>query len=215
MSAARQPDVTKPDDTRARLLKAAVEVFSERGYEESTIREICTRAGANVALIHYHFGDKLELYTEVLRFSMSCGSPPPPVNIPLMDPEQALRFVVGAMVERVLQIGDQADLRYRLMLHEFAHPSTATARVVQEVMRPMYDRLREIVGAILALPPDHEKTRLSVHSVIGQIAYYARSAPMLRTLWPEMKMDEAQRIQIAAHITEFSLAYLRQTRPPP
>ena len=222
MSAARQPVVTKPDDTRAsddtkgRLLKAAIEVFSEKGFEASTIREICSRAGANVALIHYHFGDKLELYTEVLRHSMSCGAPsPPPANVPLTDPEQALRFVVGAMVERVLQTGGQADLRYRLMLHEFAHPSTATARVVQEVMRPMYDRLREIVGAILGLPPDHEKTRLSVHSVIGQIAYYAKSAPMLRTLWPEMKMDQAQRTQIAVHITEFSLAYLRRTRPPP
>lgn len=220
MSAARQPDVTKADDTRAsddtrgRLLKAAIEVFSERGFEDSTIREICSRAGANVALIHYHFGDKMELYAEVLRYSMSCGAPAPqPANI-LADPEQALRYVIRAMVERVLQTGDQADLRYRLMLHEFAHPSTATARVIQEVMRPMYDRLREIVGAILGLSPDHEKTRLSVHSVIGQIAYYARSAPMLRTLWPEMKMDEVQRTQIATHITDFSLAYLHQTRPP-
>jgi AcrR family transcriptional regulator len=190
------------------LLKAAIDVFAERGYENSTIREICSRAGANVALIHYHFGDKLELYTEVLRFSMTCGAPPSS-TLSLTDPEHALRYVIGAMVERVLQTGDQADLRYRLMLHEFAQPSTATSRVIQEVMRPMYDRLREIVGAILGLPPDHEKTRLSVHSVIGQIAYYARSAPMLRTLWPEMKMTEVQRSLIASHITEFSMAYLR------
>jgi TetR/AcrR family transcriptional regulator, regulator of cefoperazone and chloramphenicol sensitivity len=203
------------DDTRARLLKAAIDVFAERGYENSTIREICSRAGANVALIHYHFGDKLELYTEVLRFSMTCGVPAPqPANFSLSDPEHALRNVIGAMVERVLQTSDQADLRYRLMLHEFAQPSTATPRVVQEVMRPMYDRLREIVGAILGLPADHEKTRLSAHSVIGQIAHYARSAPMLRTLWPEMKMTEVQRSQIATHITEFSLAYLRQTGEP-
>jgi AcrR family transcriptional regulator len=205
----------QPDDTRARLLKAAIEVFAEHGYENSTIREICSRAGANVALIHYHFGDKLELYSEVLRFSMSCGAPAPqPANI-LADPEQALRYVIGAMVERILQTDGQADLRYRLMLHEFAQPSTATSRVIQEVMRPMYDRMREIVGAILGLPPDHEKTRLCVHSVIGQIAYYARSAPMLRTLWPEMKMTEGQRSLIASHITEFSMAYLRQGRSMP
>jgi hypothetical protein len=98
------------------------------------------------------------------------------------------------------------------MLHEFIQPSTATARVVQELMRPMYDRLRQIVGELLGLPVDHERTRLCVHSVIGQIAYYGRSAPMLRTLWPEMKMDAGQRELVADHITEFSLAYLRQTR---
>ena len=201
---------SRPDDTRARLLKAAIDVFAERGYENATIREICTRAGANVALIHYHFGDKLELYAEVLRFAVNGSNTAHPATIPDTDPEQALRYVIGAMVERALQTGDQAELRYRLMLNEFAHPSSATAHVVQQVMRPMYDRLCEIVGAILALPPDHEKTRLCVHSVIGQIAYYARSAPMLRILCPEMKMDEAQRTQIATHITEFSLAYLKR-----
>jgi AcrR family transcriptional regulator len=196
------------DATRARLLKAAVEVFAERGYENSTIRDICSRAGANVALIHYHFGDKLELYTEVLRFSLTCGSPQAPM-IPASEPEEALRQVIRAMVEKVLQTGDQANLRYRLMLHEFAQPSTATSRVVQELMRPMYDRLRDIVGELLGLPAGHERTRLCVHSVIGQIAYYARSAPMLRTLWPEMKMNGAQRELVADHIAEFSLAYLR------
>ncbi len=206
------------DATRTRLLKAAIEVFAERGYENSTIRDICSRAGANVALIHYHFGDKLELYTEVLRFSVTCGAPQVPAPV-ASEPEEALRQVIRVMVEKVLQAGDQADLRYRLMLHEFIQPSTATARVVQELMRPMYDRLRQIVGELLGLPSDHERTRLCVHSVIGQIAYYARSAPMLRTLWPEMKMDGAQRQLVAEHIIEFSLAYLlnhnRQTRSLP
>jgi AcrR family transcriptional regulator len=203
------------DDTRARLLKAAVEVFAERGYENSTIRDICSRAGANVALIHYHFGDKLELYREVLRYSLTCGNGPAPVmaaSESALAPEDALRQVIRAMVEKVLQTGDQANLRYRLMLHEFMQPSSAAARVVQELMRPTYDRMREIVGEVLGLPSDHERTRLCVHSVIGQIAYYGRSAPMLRTLWPEMKMDAVQRELVADHITEFSLAYLRQTR---
>ena len=62
------PDASFPeavDNTRTRLLKAAAEVFAEHGYENATVRQICTRAGANVALVNYHFGDKLELYTEV------------------------------------------------------------------------------------------------------------------------------------------------------
>jgi AcrR family transcriptional regulator len=197
------------DDTRARLLKAAAEIFAERGFENATVRDICSRAGANVALVNYHFGDKLELYSEVLRFSMTCGSPSPPRS---SNPEEALRQVIGAMVDRVLESSSQANLRYKLMLHEFVQPSSATTRVVQEVMRPMYDRLCEIIGEILRLPAHHEKTRLCAHSVIGQIAYYARSKPMLKALWPEMKMTAEQRELVARHITDFSLAYLRQTR---
>lgn len=195
------------DNTRTRLLKAAAEVFAEQGYENATIRQICTRADANVALVNYHFGDKLELYTEVLRFSLQPGAG---ISLPLVaaEPAAALRQVVGAMVERAFETGDQANLRFRLMLNEFVRPSGATARVVDVVLRPVYDRLREIAGAILKLPPEHEKTRLCVHSILGQVAHFAHSRQMLGLLWPEMKMTSAQRELVAEHIAQFSLAYL-------
>ena len=53
------------------------------------------------------------------------------------------------MIERAFDTSGQAHLRFRLMLNEFVRPSAATARVVDVVMRPVYDRLREIAGAIL------------------------------------------------------------------
>jgi TetR/AcrR family transcriptional regulator, regulator of cefoperazone and chloramphenicol sensitivity len=199
------------DSTRTRLLKAAAEVFAEHGYENATIRQICTRADANVALVNYHFGDKLELYTEVLRFALQPGAG---FSVPVVtgDPATALRQIVGSMVERAFETGDQANLRFRLMFNEFIRPSGATARVVDVVLRPVYDRLREIVGAILNLPPENEKTRLCVHSILGQVAHFAHSRQMLGLLWPEMKMTPAQRELVADHITQFTLAYLHGTR---
>ena len=61
------------DATRNKLLEAAGQVFAEHGYHSATVREICMRAGANVAAVNYHFGDKLELYTEVLRRSVGAA----------------------------------------------------------------------------------------------------------------------------------------------
>ena len=52
--------------TRRELLDAAAEVFGEAGYRNATVREICRRAGANIAAINYHFGDKEKLYADVL-----------------------------------------------------------------------------------------------------------------------------------------------------
>jgi TetR/AcrR family transcriptional regulator, regulator of cefoperazone and chloramphenicol sensitivity len=203
-----------PGDTRTRLLKAAAEVFAEHGYENSTIRSICARAGANVALVNYHFGDKLELYTEVLRFFLQPGGAGSgfPLPRPASDPAAALRQIVEVMIERAFETSDQANLRFRLVWNEFVRPSSATARVVDVVMRPVYNRLREIAGAILKLPPSHPKTRLCVHSILGQVAHFAHSRPMLGLLWPEMKMTPSQRELVAGHITQFTLAYLNAAR---
>src|SRR5512132_597406 len=53
--------------TKARVLRAATELFAERGFHGTKVRDIAERAGANVAAGHYHFGSKRDLYVEVLR----------------------------------------------------------------------------------------------------------------------------------------------------
>src|SRR5689334_14582835 len=131
-------------NTRARLLKAAAAVFAEHGYQNATVRQICRRARANVALVNYHFGDKLELYTEVLRFSLKpADSPDPCLPARGENPEIELRKIVGQMVERAFEAGELPDLRFRLMLNEFVRPSGATARVVDVLLRPVYRRLTD------------------------------------------------------------------------
>ena len=35
-------------------------------YHAATVREICARAGVNIALVNYYFGGKPELYTEAI-----------------------------------------------------------------------------------------------------------------------------------------------------
>ena len=57
-------------ETRDRLLKAAEQLFAERGFKNVTVRDICRVARANVAAVNYHFGDKMGLYREVLQIAI-------------------------------------------------------------------------------------------------------------------------------------------------
>jgi AcrR family transcriptional regulator len=48
--------------TKTALLRAAQELFAERGFEQATVREIAARAGVNQALLFRYFGSKDTLF---------------------------------------------------------------------------------------------------------------------------------------------------------
>ncbi|GAA2354531.1 TetR/AcrR family transcriptional regulator [Saccharopolyspora halophila] len=52
--------------TKDALLQAASELFSERGFSATTVRDVATRAGVNQALLFRYFGSKSELFASVL-----------------------------------------------------------------------------------------------------------------------------------------------------
>ena len=52
--------------SRAALLQAAVEVFTERGYEAATVADIAERAGVTTGALYSHFHGKLDLLLQSL-----------------------------------------------------------------------------------------------------------------------------------------------------
>lgn len=49
-------------DAKEKILLAARSLFAEQGFEGTTVRQICERAGVNQALVSYYFGGKESLY---------------------------------------------------------------------------------------------------------------------------------------------------------
>ena len=60
-------DAKGKTDTRAAILDAAKKIFAAKGFGAATVRDICTEAGANIALVSRYFGSKSGLYAEVCR----------------------------------------------------------------------------------------------------------------------------------------------------
>jgi AcrR family transcriptional regulator len=211
----RRPGVSAgADPTRDKLLEAAGHVFADRGYDAATVREICRRAGANVAAVNYHFRDKQGLYTQLL-LQMAGAAQIETMRATLdqhAPPEEILRRVIKARLHG-LGADQMPDWHFRIVAREFAHPTPAMSRMIDKVSRPLYQRLLGLIGQIIHLPADDEKTRLCTHSVMGQIFLYALACPILSKLWPGMRTTPEQMDRIADHIADFSLAYLRQIRP--
>src|SRR5271156_5540224 len=121
------------DETRHQLLGAAGEVFAEFGFRDATVREICRRAGANIAAINYHFGDKETLYTEVLRYShgKALEKYPPLLGVAADAPaEKKLRAFVNSLLLRIFDTGPTA-WHGKLMSREMIEPSAALDSLIE------------------------------------------------------------------------------------
>jgi AcrR family transcriptional regulator len=66
-------NMSRPTEiTRDAIVKAAVRLFAEKGFQGTSVRDIIAKARADQAAIDYHFKSKDGLCT--LRFSKPCGS---------------------------------------------------------------------------------------------------------------------------------------------
>mgnify|MGYP001411247336 CR=1 FL=1 len=59
--------MTKGEQTRERIFRAAVEEFAEHGYEGARVARIAEVAGVNKERIYANFGNKEQLFEEVWR----------------------------------------------------------------------------------------------------------------------------------------------------
>ncbi|MFE2532630.1 TetR family transcriptional regulator [Streptomyces sp. NPDC059371] len=84
--------------TRDRILEAAREEFSERGYEKTSIRGIAKSAGVDSALVHHYFGTKEQVFEAAIEvaFAPALDAPEKVVDGPLDGVgERLTRFVLG------------------------------------------------------------------------------------------------------------------------
>src|ERR1044071_7843752 len=112
-------------ETEKRLLEAAGEIFAEYGYRAATVRQICEKAGANVAAVNYHFGDKDRLYMAVLRIAhKSRGTDvrraPADPNLKA-SPEQRLRAYIRWLLSQIFAEG-RPGWHFKLITREMMEP---------------------------------------------------------------------------------------------
>lgn len=86
-------------DSEARILAAAEEIFAETGFSGATTATIAERAGLPKANVHYYFGTKERLYRIVLERILEAWLASGDQIRPEADPAAALTAYVAAKVE--------------------------------------------------------------------------------------------------------------------
>jgi len=208
----------KNDDTKARLLDAAGEVFAHHGFRSATVREICRRASTNVAAVNYHFGDKEALYVAVLEYSLQLARRRYPPDLGLRDeatPEEKLRAFIHSLLLRILGEGVPA-WHGKLMAREISDPTDALDKLVKSSIRPLHEYLVSILNELLeeevpAKGGKRDEIFLCAMSIIGQCLQHFTGRQIVAALRPK-SFNPADIEGIADHITRFSLVGIRGLR---
>jgi TetR/AcrR family transcriptional regulator, regulator of cefoperazone and chloramphenicol sensitivity len=182
------------DDTRQRLVTAAIDVFGRHGFEGASTRMLSAAAAVNQAAIPYHFGSKEGLYIACAEhIAARFRSMAEPVLGPLetriateapLTQEEA-RARLAELLETVagVLVREESAPWARFVIREQMEPTEAFERLYGGIMRPVLAAASALVGRILGEVPDSHRVRMRAMGLIGQlVALRAARAAVLRHL---------------------------------
>ena len=202
------------EPVRERLLDTAERLFSERGFEATSVRDLASAAGCNVASVNYYFGSKERLYEEVFRRHFI---PMTDVRVASIDKvmtesngrpelEVLLKAFADAFIEPLADEA-RASRFMKLMVREMIDNHLPSDLFVKDVIIPTLSAMR--TGLVKACPGlDESKVPLIVHSIVGQLVQAVHSERMLG----QARDTDVPRFPLAAvidHIVKFSAAGIR------
>jgi len=198
---------TEDSSTRNRLIEAAGRLFAEKGFRDTTVREICRLADANVAAVNYHFGDKEKLYAEVINFILDRMKAPLTDEILQGDsaPRDRLYEYVRTMLKRRFD-SPPREWEGKFIIRQMMESSVPVKARAAGNIRRNYESMMKLVGEALDREVPLETRKMCAFSIIGQIIFYLRThalhSPMPEEIRIRLTPEAIDRI--ARHITDFS-----------
>jgi len=197
----------KPGKTSTSLLEAASEIFAAKGYRDATIAEICEKAGANIAAVNYHFGDKETLYREAWRYSYLESLKVYPPDGGVSEHASAEERLRGYILSLVRRIADKNNKEFVIIHNELATSTELLKDVIRETVKPLHEKFEHLIRELLGPSSTEMQVRFCTISVISQC-----TTPLL------IRREELKKISkkigllsicdeeaYAEHIADFSL----------
>jgi AcrR family transcriptional regulator len=139
--------VSRQRPGKTAIMRAAVAVMGEVGYEAASVRDMASRAGVSVAALYYHFPSKADLLREFLdeAWEVSLARIERRLRLAGDDPFARLDSVVGTIVAGQIH-DDFAKLASNVALRDHVRLPPPERKVIEQKVR----RMRLIVERVVA-----------------------------------------------------------------
>ena len=199
--------------TRKRLLEAAEELFAQKGFDGTAIRDITTKARRSPAAINYFFGDKRELYEELFRLRLremneSRLNTIKAVMSDKIKPTLEKLFYAYSVDFIKPSLDQQQSQRFmQLFFREMAEQRLPKNMFLDELAAPTLTAMEEAIAAICPNINKHDAMMCTI-SLTGQLVHIMQTRVLFEGAQghsiTSINIDEA-----IDHIVKFSVAGIR------
>jgi AcrR family transcriptional regulator len=148
-------EATEAASTRDRILNVAIELFTEKGYDGTSLREIAERLAVTKAAIYYHFASKEDILMALHMRLHDLGKE----ALSRITEEPVTLELWGELLDRI--IGQMLAQRKLFIFHE--RNQTALEKLHQEHHDAEHDDIQEKFRKVLADPrlPLRDRVRMA------------------------------------------------------
>jgi TetR/AcrR family transcriptional regulator len=171
----------RADQTRARILEAAVREFSENGLAGARTEQIAEIAGVNKALLYYYFKSKEALYQAALELVVqrAIDNSMAAITTDRSAGEKVVRFALNHF-DRIHSQREFQGLMQQEMVRARQGEKNALNSIIEKIFRPMMFLLRDLLTEGQAtgelVPADEWQI---MYSALGANIFYFLSAPVI------------------------------------
>ena len=201
--------------TREQILCAAEKLFAEKGFSNTSIRDITEKANCNIAAVNYHFHGKENLYIEVFRLHMRTirnlrinavreflSNKPEQKTL-----EELIQIFATAFLEPFLENGCGERLM-ELMMRERYDPHLPQHIFVEEIIQPVKTIMKDALLQTCSGLSDTE-AEFCIHSIVGQLDHIIQAQELFKGM-DKTTVSVLDLSKAMEHVIRFSVGGVRQ-----
>jgi AcrR family transcriptional regulator len=206
----RRPDTggyARGEETRARIIAAALQVFGEEGYARASTRHIADAAGVNPPALQYYFDSKEGLHRACAEFIIDRMSR---TLTPTLEAAreaavsgdkarmlEALCDLLDALVDFCIDRND-ADGWSRFMGRGQVDDAGPAFPLISEgFVRPLHEAVSRLTGPLIGRPADDDETRLRTIYLLSPLAalHINRAKSLAHLVWTDFNGDRRDKVK--------------------
>lgn len=202
----RLPSVPRGEETRRRILEAAIETFASVGYDAAHTRLLAERAGIKLPAISYYFGSKEGLFSAVIehiatRFEQRMAPVTERVRAALADPATSrttllmlLCEILDAFAATMLSPAYPESWRLIIVRAEIAN-ATALEPLHNGIRSCAVEPVKELIARLRGPTETKETSWMRAAAILGQINIFTKPQVRQGLGWSEYTEEQSRAIR--------------------